>query len=184
MWNQVPLPGQRMMAGLTLSETRSKLEGRSPFSFLQPCIIFVKPPVGRARMGASWLMRHRFAEFQFQYTKVDYRRIDLNLRGEKSLIISTVIYHPSTLDLSVSYVIAVYFADSVYLDFVIFIQPWSLLTIKCGIFAFIVITYIWSWLFHLCFSSYIIIVFFIVFIFYFPYSPLNYFMSLFPPLLH
>lgn len=85
MWNQVPLPGQRMMAGLTLSETRSKLEGRSPFSFLQPCIIFVKPPVGRARMGASWLMRHRFAEFQFQYTKVDYRRIDLNLRGGKKL---------------------------------------------------------------------------------------------------
>lgn len=62
MWNQLPLPGQRTMPGLTLSETRSKLEVLSPFSFLQPYIIFVKPPVGIAHKGANWLMRHTFVE--------------------------------------------------------------------------------------------------------------------------
>ena len=66
--------------------------------------------------------------------------MDLKLR-KNSLIISTVIFHSFTFTLSVLYVLAViYFTYSAYLDFVIFIQSWSLLTVKLEIFT-VSITY-------------------------------------------
>lgn len=61
--------------------------------------------------------------------------MDLKLR-KNSLIISTVIFHSFTFTLSVSYVLALYFTYSAYLDSVIFIQSWSLLTVKLEIFIF------------------------------------------------
>ena len=90
---------------------------------------------------------------------------------KNSLIISTVIFHSFTFSLSVLFVLAVCFTYDVYLDFVIFIQSWNLLTVKFEIFTLSMVTYFWSWIFHHYFATYIIIVlliclYFLCFLFY------------------
>lgn len=129
--------------------------GRNKSLLLSLALCYLsKPPIGVACEAASWQMRNAFAEFQFRQTRVEYRRLDLNLRKD-SLIISTVRYCPFTFNLSVSYVLAVYYTYGSIWSFVIFIQSWSVLTVKFEIFAFIIIAYIWFWGFHLFFLNYL-----------------------------
>lgn len=89
-------------------------------------------------------------------TKVEYRRVDLNLR-KGDLIISTVIHYPFTFNFSVSYVLAVCYAYSGIWIVVTFVQSWSFLTVKFEIFTFIMITYLglslpssFSYLYYYC----------------------------------
>lgn len=105
-------------------------------------LVLVNPLVARPARQPAGKRKVHLQSSSSTNTKVEYRRLDLNL-SKGGLIISTVIPYPFTFNFSVPYVLAVCYAYSGIWIVVTFIQSWSFLTVKFEMFTFIMITYTW-----------------------------------------